>query len=171
VLPTFSGASFFPVEELHMIEEGLATDILDLLVANLTPKHNKFAYTHPPSDTNNPNFTAPDYTFHLEKDQVEAIGDAIEDNKPNIPSNFLGNWQNLVASRSGARAMDYADFMTYGIQNIVALMFEEDEVKEALLDISRAVELSLQWQLDDEDLNEIDRYSIILKKQLSNTMR
>jgi hypothetical protein len=149
-----------------MLHEGLSSDILDMLLVNMTPSKNNYAYTHSEADRTNRSFSSPSYTFTLTKNQVEMIGEYIEDNRSNIPSGFIGNWQNLVASRAGMRASDLADFMVFAIPNIVAPMFENELVKKALLDISRAVELALQWELSSSDVDEIDRYSSICNNKL-----
>jgi hypothetical protein len=162
VLPNIISPSFWGLDELHLIHEGIAVMIQDLILANNTPKANKYAYTHSKSDLDDSDFDAPEYTFTLSKTIMTQLGQHIELNKTNLPASFLGSWQNITESRAGFRAVDFGDVLIFANPCIIAPLFERAEVRTALIMISRACELSMLWELNSADIDEIKRYSIII---------
>lgn len=94
------------------------------------------------------------------------LGQHIELNKANLPASFLGSWQNITESRAGFRAVDFGDVLIFANPCIIALLFEREEVRNALIMISRACELSMMWELNSDDIAEIKRYSILMNPLL-----
>ncbi|OAD81281.1 hypothetical protein PHYBLDRAFT_161895 [Phycomyces blakesleeanus NRRL 1555(-)] len=65
-LSTFSGSSFFALDELHLIARGIGKLVYDLITVTLT-KETKFYYTHPDNTLNTTK-----YAFHIPRADLVA---------------------------------------------------------------------------------------------------
>ncbi|KAL0580229.1 hypothetical protein ABG067_008579, partial [Albugo candida] len=88
-LPTFTGATFFGLEELHLIGQGFAKHVYELLTVSMGNKSNKCAalkYKSEDDDlTEEESMNEFDYTFDIPKEELNKIGRLIQKSRKTIP--------------------------------------------------------------------------------------
>ncbi|OAD79358.1 hypothetical protein PHYBLDRAFT_58409 [Phycomyces blakesleeanus NRRL 1555(-)] len=99
-LSTFSGSSFFVLDELHLIARGIGKLVYNLITITLI-KETKFYYTHPDSTLNTTK-----YPFHIPRADLVTIGNCITSSQKYIPTSFQGSFDNVFAKINDTRAVD-----------------------------------------------------------------
>ncbi|OAD74319.1 C2H2-type zinc finger transcription factor [Phycomyces blakesleeanus NRRL 1555(-)] len=148
-LSTFSGSSFFALDELHLIARGIGKLVYDLITITLT-KETKFYYTHPDNTLN-----ITEYPFHIPRADLVTIGNCITSSRKYIPTSFQGSFDNVFAKIDGTRTVDWLDFLLYLVPTLVVPYLPNRAVKTALLSLMKGCALALQWTLTSELLDEM----------------
>ncbi|OAD65483.1 C2H2-type zinc finger transcription factor [Phycomyces blakesleeanus NRRL 1555(-)] len=151
-LSTFSGSSFFALDELHLIARGIGKLVYDLITVTLT-KETKFYYTHPDNTLN-----TTEYPFHIPRADLVTIGNCITSSQKYIPTSFQGSFDNIFAKIDGTHAVDWLDFLLYLVPTLVVPYLPNRAVKTALLSLVKGCALALQWTLTSELLDEMESY-------------
>ncbi|OAD80872.1 hypothetical protein PHYBLDRAFT_138425 [Phycomyces blakesleeanus NRRL 1555(-)] len=151
-LSTFSGSSFFALDELHLIARGIGKLMYDLITVTLT-KETKFYYTHPDNTLN-----TTEYPFHIPRTDLVTIGNCITSLQKYIPTSFQGSFDNIFANIDGTRIVDWLDFLLYLVPTLVMPYLPNRAVKTALLSLVKGCALALQWTLTSELLDEMESY-------------
>ncbi|OAD80841.1 C2H2-type zinc finger transcription factor [Phycomyces blakesleeanus NRRL 1555(-)] len=149
-LSTFSGSSFFALDELHLIARGIGKLVYDLITITLT-KETKFFYTHPDNTLN-----TTEYPFHIPRADLVTIGNCITSSRKYILTSFQGSFDNVFANIDGTRAVDWLDFLLYLVPTLVVPYLPNRAVKTALLSLVKGCVLALQWTLTSELLDEME---------------
>ncbi|OAD71978.1 C2H2-type zinc finger transcription factor [Phycomyces blakesleeanus NRRL 1555(-)] len=168
-LSTFSGSSFFALDELHLIARGIGKLVYDLITVTLT-KETKFYYTHPDNTLN-----TTEYPFHIPRADLVTIGNCITSSRKYIPTSFQGSFDNVFAKIDGTRAVDWLDFLLYLVPTLVVPYLPNRAVKTALLSLVKGCALVLQWTLTSELLDEMESYfkhwhSFLYQQVQNNTL-
>ncbi|KAG1436883.1 hypothetical protein G6F56_013365 [Rhizopus delemar] len=90
-LPSFSGVSFFGLDEMHLIAHGIGKHVYELIMANTKGSSNIF-YTD-----ENKRQKKDNYTFHFTAEEIKKMGEALEQSRSTIPTSFQGSWDNIFA--------------------------------------------------------------------------
>ncbi|KAI8968632.1 hypothetical protein BDB01DRAFT_733094 [Pilobolus umbonatus] len=141
-LPTFCGSSFFGLDEMHLLGQGIGRFVLKLIV----PKYNV---------SFRPRNVDKAYTFFVDKKELEAAGHQIKESQKHIPTSFQGSWDNLIQKVDGARAIDFIDFLLYVIPTLIVPLLEGEIVKKVLLSLVRGCSIALQWDLTESLITEM----------------
>ncbi|OAD65336.1 hypothetical protein PHYBLDRAFT_176248 [Phycomyces blakesleeanus NRRL 1555(-)] len=168
-LSTFSGSSFFALDELHLIARGIGKLVYDLITVTLT-KETKFYYTHPDNTLN-----TTEYPFHIPRADLVTIGNCITSSRKYIPTSFQGSFDNVFAKIDGTRAVDWLYFLLYLVPTLVVPYLPNRAVKTALLSLVKGCALALQWTLTSELLDEMESYfkhwhSFLYQQVQNNTL-
>ncbi|OAD70072.1 hypothetical protein PHYBLDRAFT_73877 [Phycomyces blakesleeanus NRRL 1555(-)] len=168
-LSTFSGSSFFALDELHLIARGIGKLVYDLITITIT-KETKFYYTHPDNTLN-----TTEYPFHIPRADLVTIGNCITSSQKYIPTSFQGSFDNVFAKIDGTRAVDWLDFLLYLVPTLVVPYLPNRAVKTALLSLVKGCALALQWTLTSELLDEMESYfkhwhSFLYQQVQNNTL-
>ncbi|OAD74819.1 hypothetical protein PHYBLDRAFT_61130 [Phycomyces blakesleeanus NRRL 1555(-)] len=155
-LSTFSGSSFFALDELHLITRGIGKLVYDLITVTLT-KETKFYYTHPDNTLN-----TTEYPFHIPRADLVTIGNCITSSRKYIPTSFQGSFDNVFAKIDGIRAVDWLDFLLYLVPTLVVPYLSNRAVKTALLS------LTLTSELLDEMESYFKHWHSFLYQQVQN---
>ena len=128
-LPTFLSSSFYVLDELHALGQGLSRFVHEMVVkVNQNPKMTNY-YTKNADGK----FNSADYTIKLSTTQLENVGKCIELSRCKIPISFQGSWDNLIGKVDGARAIDFLDFLLYVVPTLIVPLFSKVAVRKALL--------------------------------------
>ncbi|KAG2193951.1 hypothetical protein INT47_003521 [Mucor saturninus] len=172
-LPFFCGSSYYGLDEMHLLGQGIGRFIFDVIVK--VNQSNDTSYYSKKKG----NFNKDAYTFKVSKKQLELVGDCITKSRANIPVSFQGSWDNLLSKIDGARAIDFLDFLLYVVPTLLVPLFEKTSVRKALLMLSRGCAIALQWELTDSLVQKMESCfeswyvfldQEILKKNISNSI-
>ncbi|GAA5804830.1 hypothetical protein HPULCUR_010338 [Helicostylum pulchrum] len=75
-----------------------------------------------------------------------------------IPTSFQGSFDNVIEKTDGTRHVDWLDILLSCIHTIVVPYIEDAATKKALLSLVKGCALSLQWNLTEHMLNEIQSH-------------
>ncbi|CEP15408.1 hypothetical protein [Parasitella parasitica] len=87
---------------------------------------------------------------------LKDIGKQIEKTRSFIPVAFDGAFQDIVQKIRGTRAVDYLDIALYIIPTLFVPEMTNSQAAKAIMKLTRGISLSLQWELTERTLNEID---------------
>ncbi|KAG2191239.1 hypothetical protein INT47_012016, partial [Mucor saturninus] len=149
-LPSFCGSSYYGLDEMHLLGQGIGRFIFDVIV-----KVNQSSDTSYYSKKQG-NFNKDAYTFKVSKKQLELVGDCITKSRANIPVSFQGSWDNLLSKIDGARAINFLDFLLYVVPTLLVPLFEKKSVRKALLMLTRGCAIALQWEQTDSMILEME---------------
>ncbi len=139
---------------MHLIARGIGKLLYDLITtANSNDK--SFYFKRREGDQS---LTSNGYPFYISKQQLTAIGTSICNSRKFIPTSFEGNFEDIISSCEGARAVDWLDFSLYIVPTTVVPCLPDNRCKKAVLSLVRGCSLALQWKLTEEDINALDRY-------------
>lgn len=152
-MPTFSGSSFFGLEEMHLIGRGIGSLMYNLIIVDNDLKRNcKFFYTRRNGKT-----SMAGYPFYIPRRQLHAIGQQIAKSRKSIPTSFQGSFKNIISKTDGTRAVDWLDFLLYIVPTLVVPYLRTAAAKKAVLSLVKGCALALQWSLTEEKINEMQR--------------
>lgn len=154
-LPTFTGSSFFGLDEMHLIGQGVARLFYGLVVtANLSPNNQKknCFYKYPDNTYNKQQ-----YTFLIPKQELINAGHCINISRCNIPVSFQGSWDNLINKIDGARAIDFIDFLLYVVPTLIVPLFARADVRKAVISLVRGCAMALQWEFTNSQIIEMEK--------------
>ena len=100
------------------------------------------------------------YPFSLTKQDFIDIKICMEESRRFIPaSSFKGSWLSveLNSTKSLYRSADWLDFIVYCVPTLIASRYNNSEVKNGLLNLSRGIALSLQFNITEENIKEIEK--------------
>ena len=153
-MSTFSGSSMFGLDELHLIARGIGKHVYELItVANLPASQGSIFYYTNEDGTKN----SADYPFYINRNDLKSIGESIVKSRKYIPTSFQGSFDNVIEKTDGTRHVDWLDILLSCVHTIVVPYIEDAATKKALLSLVKGCALSLQWNLTEHMLNEIQR--------------
>lgn len=136
-LLSFHGASFFPVDIMHMLGLGIAKQFWTLISTN------KYDTTH----DNNP--------LALPPSDLKAIGREIANSRPLSPD-FAGDCGDVYKRGGCYRAVDWLHFMLYLVPTIVIRYFDDRECRGAILDLVNVFSIACSRELHKAELDRFD---------------
>ena len=152
-LPTYSGPSFFGLDEMHLLGQGMGRLIHNLIITTcMTTGHTK--YMHKKDDDT---FNMSGYSFAVVKKDLLEVGKCIEASRSKIPVSFQGSWDNLIVKTDGARAVDFLDFLLFVIPTLIVPLFRNTSARRALLSLVKGCAIALQWELDESMIKEMEK--------------
>lgn len=151
MLPSFSGSSFYGLDEMHLLGQGIGRFIYDIIVK--VNKTNDTSYYAKKQNI----FNKDGYTFKVPKAQLDLVGACITSSRASIPVSFQGSWDNLIEKTDGARAIDFLDFLLYVVPTLLVPLFPRTAVRKALIMLSRGCAIALQWELTGPLIQEMER--------------
>lgn len=157
-LPTFTHPTFFALEELHLIGQGIAKHVYELLTVSMKKSYNKaVALRYEPTDEELENeniLSAADwpFTFDIPKDKLIEIGAFIELSRPTVPTTFSSKWENPIEQSGGNRGVDWIDFLLYMVPTTFLPALQNDNSKKPLLLLCKACAVALKWRITQDDL-------------------
>jgi hypothetical protein len=148
-LLSFSGSSFFGLDELHLIARGIGRLVYDLVMVDIS-KNDIAYYTNADGSQN-----TIDYPFYINKNVLKDIGQTIVASRSSIPVSFQGSFDNIIAKIEGTRHVDWLDFLLYIVPTLVVP--ELPLASQApLLALVKGCQLALQWDLTESLLVEME---------------
>ncbi|KAI8335340.1 hypothetical protein BC941DRAFT_326308, partial [Chlamydoabsidia padenii] len=151
-LTTFTGPSFWGLDEMHLFGHG----------------HGKLVY-----NMMNGDFDDQQSIFKLGNGVTMAkVGQAMVDSRSNIPSSFSGNWTDIKKHHSYFRAVDWLDFLLYVFPTLVIPNIINNEAREACKHLATGLLLASKWSIKKDDLTLIsksfDAWHHFLRNQINN---
>lgn len=140
---------------MHLIARGIGKLVYDLTMTSIT-NDRLFYYT----ETTDHTVILDNYPFYISKDKLTAIGNSISNSRQYIPTSFQGSFENIICRCDGVRAVDWLDYLLYIVPTIVVPCLSGDSCKKAVLSLVRGCALALQWELNEDDINALDRYML-----------
>lgn len=143
-LPTFTGAEFFLCDEMHLIGRNMSN-----LIKNLIFDNDKFKGSD----------NTKSYTFRLKsrirKERLlQDVYNQMVSSREYIPEMFEGHWN---GNQSRVRAVDLQDFLLYVIPTMVIQHLEEEEARDALMNLVNGCLIALQWSITTTELSKMKR--------------
>lgn len=157
-LPTFTHPTFFALEELHLIGQGIAKHVYDLLTVSMKKTYNKaIALKYAPTDKEleEENITSANdwpFSFEISKDKLIEIGNFIELSRPTVPTTFSSKWENPIEQSGGNRGVDWIDFLLYMVPTTFVPALQHHNAKKPLLFLCKACAVALKWRITKDDL-------------------
>ena len=148
-LPSFTGASFFGLDELHLIARGIGRHFWELI--NVANTKNTISFYTKPNGTQ----SADVYPFFISKPNLKRIGECITQARKTIPVSFQGSFYNVLEKTEGTRAVDWLDFLLYIVPTLVVPYLPTVGSKKATLSLIKGCALSLQWNISTLQIEEI----------------
>lgn len=102
----------------------------------------------------------PAYPFSLSKSTFIDIKACMDASRSLIPaSSFKGSWLSieLNSTKSLYRSADWLDFIVYCVPTLIASQYQDASVRKAFLDLTRGIALSLQFNITESDIKEIEK--------------
>lgn len=95
------------------------------------------------------------YPFFIKRAKLVSLGNSITNSRKNIPVSFQGSFDNFIGNTQGVRAVDWQDFLLCIVPTLVVPLIESPSCRKAILALVRGCALSLQWDLNEDMLDEI----------------
>ena len=98
------------------------------------------------------------YPFQLSNKQFECLNLGMKSSRLFIPTGaFQGSFHpvNPLNVKGLYRSTDWILFFTKAVPVLVVSLFEDQSVKTAILALTRACALSLQWEISEAEIEEI----------------
>ncbi|KAG2204467.1 hypothetical protein INT47_005258 [Mucor saturninus] len=157
-LPTFTHPTFFALEELHLIGQGIAKHVFELLTVLMKKTYNKaiaLRYAPTEGELEEENITSAidlHFTFGISKDKLIKIGNFIKLSRPTVPTTFSSKWENPIEQSVGNRGVDWIDFLVYMVPTAFVPALLHNNVKKPLLVLCKPCAVALKWRITREDL-------------------
>lgn len=151
-MDTFSGSSFFGLDEMHLIARGIGHQIYELITVGLDLRNN----THYFYVNNRGKKTHEGYPFYISKNNLKKIGASISESRQFVPTSFQGSFDNVINKTEGTRAVDWLDFLLYIVPTLVVPHLPNRTVRKAVLSLVKGCTIALQWALTNELIDEIE---------------
>ena len=159
MLSTFCGPTFFALDEMHLIGQNIAHFVFDMLTMDLNKSTNtatKVPYTPTQEELDEQDTQEWPYTFHIPKSSLKEIGQLVDQSRATIPTSFNNTWNNPIISTSHYRAVDWIEFITHLLPLVFAHYIPYENCRQAVVKLSCALKLALQWEVTQEDQNTIE---------------
>ena len=140
-LPTFTGVTFFGLEELHLFGQGIAKHVYKLLTVPYRPSN---------SCSNVIGDDIKKYTFYISKNKLIEIDTLVNASRETIPSTFDSKWKDSVAVYHGNRAVDWMGIFLHMIPTLFVPVLVNKAAKCPLLCLVRACSIILKWEVNEE---------------------
>ncbi|KAI9243120.1 hypothetical protein EDC94DRAFT_671936 [Helicostylum pulchrum] len=138
-LSTFSGSCFFGYDELHGISN------VSKLFFDLLSKRYNDGFKHHGNESA--------YPFQLSNKQFECMNVGMAKSRLFIPA---GAFQSSFHPVKGLyRSVDWSIWLVKVVPVLVVSLFEDQSIKTAILALTRACALSLQWEISKTEIEEI----------------
>lgn len=144
VLSTFSEACTFGFDELHGI-----SNISKLFFDLLSSRYNS-SFKYHGNESN--------YPFQLSNLQIDCLNQGMDKSRVLIPAGvFQGSFKSVnPANVKGMyRSVDWIDWFIYVVPTLLASLFDDRKIRDAILALTRACALSLQWVVTKDEVEEI----------------
>ncbi|GAA5806561.1 hypothetical protein HPULCUR_012098 [Helicostylum pulchrum] len=143
-LSTFSGSCFFGYDELHGISN------VSKLFFDLLSKRYNDGFKHHGNESA--------YPFQLSNKQFECMNVGMAKSRLFIPAGaFQGSFHpvNPLNVKGLYRSVDWSIWLVKVVPVLVVSLFEDQSIKTAILALTRACALSLQWEISKTEIEEI----------------
>lgn len=114
-LPSFHGASFFPIDFMHMLGLGISRQFWNLLSGDYDSANAE----------HNP--------LRLSTSSLKEIGRYVAISRSHTPSEFAGHCGDIYTKSGFYRAVDWLHFMQYLVPAIVLEYINDDDARKAVL--------------------------------------
>ena len=157
-LPTFTHSTFFSLEELHLIGQGVAKHVHELITVSLNVRGNSaigLKYSPTDEEVAERGLVSAEcwpFTFDIPKARLFELGKLIEVSRATIPTTFDSNWENPIENSGGIRGVDWIDFLLYMIPTVFVPALTNNSAKKPLLLLSKACALALKWTITQDEL-------------------
>jgi len=157
-LPTFTHPTFFALEELHVIGQGIAKHVYELVTVSMNKSYNKaVALKYKPTEedliekgiSSAANWP---YSFDIPKHKLTEIGVLVELSRSTVPSTFSSKWENPIQQSGGNRGVDWIDFLLYMVPTVFIPALTNNNAKKPLLSLTKACATALKWRVTHDDL-------------------
>lgn len=161
-LPSFTGPTFFGLEELHLLGQGVAKHVYELLTVSLRKGHNhavKLLYKPTDKELKEKNLCKSEwpYTFHIAPQNLDELGKLVEKSRETIPSTFASKWENPITQSGGNRGVDWLDFFLYIVPTLFVPALTNKDARRPLLCLSKACAAALKWEITESDLRRLEK--------------
>lgn len=148
-LPSFINVYFFGIDEFHMFGLNISNRLRDLFVGTVGSAKT---------------------ILHLQKKNVDLIGDNVAEEGKKIPSIFEGEFKDILRNSSKVRGVDYLVFLKYVVPTFVIEQLkyqleqentEDDDIKEtieALESISLICSIINQYTISEKELEILENH-------------
>ncbi|KAI9243694.1 hypothetical protein EDC94DRAFT_492976, partial [Helicostylum pulchrum] len=148
-LSTFSGSCFFGYDELHGISN------VSKLFFDLLSKRYNDGFKHHGNESA--------YPFQLSNKQFECMNVGMAKSRLFIPAGaFQGSFHpvNPLNVKGLYRSVDWSIWLVKVVPVLVVSLFEDQSIKTAILALTRACALSLQWEISKTEIEEIKSVNV-----------
>lgn len=139
-LSTFSGVSFFGMDEMHLIARGIGKLVYLLL--------------DPTSSSKFKGSNSDRYTFQFRprtngRITMKNIGQLIVQSRPRVPASFEGSWDDRFDLY---RAVDWQDLLTVIVPTVIVPHLSSEVAKVRLMNLVNGCIIALQRSVTAADL-------------------
>lgn len=158
-LPSFTHPTGFALEDLHLVGQGLAKHVFDLLTVSMNKSYNKciaLRYTPSQDELEDEGIASASnwpFTFDIPKEKLIEIGKLVELSRATVPSTFNSKWENPIEQSGGNRGVDWIDFLLYMVPTVFVPALEHDHARKPLLFLTKVCAVALKWRVTQDDLS------------------
>lgn len=101
-----------------------------------------------------------EYPFELSNHAFDALAKSVAYSRQLIPASaFKGSWIKLDvnSSKSLFRSSEWHDWLLYSFPTLVCAQYDNPIIRKGFLCLVRGISLSLQFQITQENLKEIEK--------------
>jgi hypothetical protein len=153
MLDTFSGFPFFNLEEMHLIGHGIAHHLFDLSAVTLRGDTKHVSLYRKSEEEKDEDYG---YTFDIPKQDMIRIGYLMSESRSTVPTTFNSKWENQTGGYVANRAVDWHDVIIHQFGTMIVPLYVHEATKVAVLALIRALKLSLQWRITEQDVVQIE---------------
>ncbi|KAG2208192.1 hypothetical protein INT45_010943, partial [Circinella minor] len=133
-LPTFHGATFFPVDPMHLLGPGIRKQLWRIMCGEYGKEGNP---------------------LYLTKSQRELIGSRIAGSRSLIPSSFSGDCGDISFQSGFYRAVDWIHFVLYLVPTTILEFYNANDTKQALVNLATIYRYTLSREICSDDIQKL----------------
>lgn len=99
------------------------------------------------------------YPFEISKQDFKRVKEAMNASRAFIPTgSFQGSWKGVDPSsvKSFYRSVDWIEWFLYVVPTLLVPCFRDKDIQRAVLGLVRGCALSMNWEITENDLTEIE---------------
>ncbi|KAG2214179.1 hypothetical protein INT45_009563 [Circinella minor] len=131
-LPTFHGATFFPIDIMHLLGLGIGKQLWSIIQGTYVAE------------------TCPLYLSNAEQ---ELIGTRIASSRSLTPSSFSGDYGDISFQSGFYCAVDWIHFVLYIVPTIILEFFTDEKTRKALIDLSNIYRYGFSREIDHDEIS------------------
>ena len=131
-LPTFHGATFFPIDIMHLLGPGIGKQLWSMIQGT---------------------YGTENCPLYLSNNNQELIGTRVASSRSLTPSSFSGDCGDISCQSGFYRAVDWIHFVLYIVPTTVLDFFTDSTTRKALIDISTIYRYAFSREMGNDEIS------------------
>ncbi|CEP14845.1 hypothetical protein [Parasitella parasitica] len=98
------------------------------------------------------------YPFLIPSSYIQEISQLVEQSKLTLPTSFESTFCDPITGKSnGFRGIEWIETILHIIPNLFVPRLKHEKTKQPVLSLCKAITLIMQWELNGNDLRQVER--------------